>query len=739
MSLFPSSRLPLRWFRNGFRRRAARRAALAGMLAVAMFVAFALGTASSRRRHAADQLRSAAERLDDLTYRAPADDHRRAAVAWGYAERLRLGLESPFRLIESAARDVRLTVEERRMVAWALLAHVLRGETHRIDPATLDGIGPSSVPGDRHLALIERAVTTAPNPRAAELAVRFAYTLAATERLVDASAPALTAAVAAMMGDRELARREAAEVIRSARNGDPIEEIRARRARFAFYVERPVLLASTVHLEGAAIAMSGLLLDSLRAMQASSAVVDSSPPVARSSVLAPRLYAAGAQLPPAAGVVVTVRRHMAVMRAQAPWLDHDALNRSRNTEMLVAVTRALTGGRAQRRAVGRLLVSTAVSMRSHAQQPVWFPGDTAPSAAELSARHGVASVSFEHDVPKAWRPFYLRQFDDGVERLRGVFPGLTLDALHIRFRLSSPASSALAMHDPRTRTLHLPVATAAGTLTHELAHDLDRLQALAQGHVGYRSDFVARSDVKARSRSVFSNTKVAASWRALSEELAEMPRTAGADRPAEVFATRVDWFVAQALASQGLSSGFLTAVQDELLTGHAVHPERLRPSGSSRSLATALEGMIAVAPFAVQEREPSAYALLRWSVMGTVDRNVAMELVRGATHVWTPPSLVGGGLACQQRDANRATLVRMAAESRARGWLRTRPRWNADAQRPVWTRALAGQGPWSPAIIERRVAQLRDWILVDLASTTALSAGLPAYGARLATRAICTD
>src|SRR5688572_3519090 len=104
-----------------------RRAGFALLLAVAMGLAYSLGSASERTRFATDRLNSAAERLDDLTDGAPADDRKRAAIAWGYAERLRLGLESPFRLIESAARDPRLTADEQKTVAWALLAHLLRG------------------------------------------------------------------------------------------------------------------------------------------------------------------------------------------------------------------------------------------------------------------------------------------------------------------------------------------------------------------------------------------------------------------------------------------------------------------------------------------------------------------------------------------------------------------------------------------------------------------------------------
>ncbi|MGH7466014.1 MAG: hypothetical protein ACREK1_12610, partial [Longimicrobiales bacterium] len=65
----------------------------------------------------------------------PADE---VVIALGYAERLRLGLGSPFRLVETALRDPRLPEGARREVAWALLALTLSGETYAVDPIALD-------------------------------------------------------------------------------------------------------------------------------------------------------------------------------------------------------------------------------------------------------------------------------------------------------------------------------------------------------------------------------------------------------------------------------------------------------------------------------------------------------------------------------------------------------------------------------------------------------------------------
>lgn len=710
------------------------------LLACGMSIAAALAGARHRDARATARLDSAAELLDALTI-GPADNPRRAAIAWGYAERLRLGLESPFKLIEASARDPRLTADERRTVSWALLSRVLRGETHAVDGAALDGLGPAidgrSASGDQHLELIENAILPADNPRAAELAVRLAYTLAAAERIVDGTAPALAAEGAAMIADREIARREAAQVVRAANGTDPIGVVRRRRERRSFYVERPTLLSPSDDVERDAIALTPAILAALRVMLPTAAE-DAARALDENDVtLAPRLYAAGAQAVPAAPLTAAVQRYLPLVRSQARRLDEDALSRARNAEMLVAVTRVHDVERSERRAIGRLLLAAGVAMRSLAQEPAWHPRDPAPTAAEIATKYGLGAVTFDRDVPAAWRPYFLRTFADGLSDLRRVLPSLKLDALNVRFRMNAPADSALAMHDPRTRTLHLPVYSAGGTLTHELAHDLDRQSALQQGLAGYRSDIAARvatSDVALTS----SNGRFAAALRALTEEVSDAARSARAttDRPAEIFATRVDWFVATALAREGISSGFLSAVQDELLTGHVAHPHRLRSSGRSRSLVTALEGMTSVAAFALRNDGPSVQTLLRWSLAGPVDRGVAGDIVRGGTSAWDALRLTGGAV-CGD-ESRHAALVRMAAESRARGWLRLRARWMSDSARPPWARSLLHRGPWSEEIVEQRVAELRDYILVELSSTDELPAGIGGYAAPLAARARCS-
>jgi hypothetical protein len=699
-----------------------RRAGLALGLAFLIAVAFSLMEATRRGRATRSRLSSAEQQLTALTDRGKEGD-RRAAIAWGYSQQLRLGLESPFRLIDAAATDPRLTTADRRTVSWALLSHVLRGESHYVDAAALDQLHAAGAPGEAHLDLVEDVIANASDPRAAELAIRLAYTLAAAERRVEGIAPLLVAEAAALVADRELAAREARALLRSAGNRNPVELIQRRRARREFYVERPVLLAPTAELESAAIALVPELLERIRILHATPSVLDSVAP--RNADVATRLFAAGARVPPDAPLAVTVQRYLPMLRSGDLGLDPQRLARAANAEMLIGALRPQPTDRTARRNRGRLLLAAAVAMRSLAQTPRWLD-DAAPSADDVpavAARLGLGGIDFDADVPRAWRPYYLQRLSGAMNDLRQVLPDLRLDGVRVRFRSRAPADSALAMHDPRNRTLHLPVGSAGGTLAHELAHDLDRQSALQAGLAGYRSDLVSRSNGARSSR-------VAASLRALTEELSNGGREQSSprQRPAEVFATRVDWFVAQALAREGISNGFLSAVQDELLTGHVVHPERLRGPGRSFALITALEGMTPIAPSARAAVEPSSQTLLRWALAAPVERVVAAQILRGTRQLTLP---------CVGEHAGRASLVRLAAESRAVGWVRQRASWIDASQRPGWAHSALGNAPWSEDASRDRVAALRDHILLQLSTGDELPAGLGAYASSLAIVARC--
>ena len=698
-----------------------RRAALSLFLACAMASGLSLFLASRRAAATSARLDSAQRELEALTD-AQSQALERSAIAWGYAERIRRGLESPFRLIETAARDQRLTLDERRTVSWALLATLLRGESHRVDAAALDGITRSgSANGEAHLALVESRIVSADDPRAAELALRIAYSLAAAERIVDASGPLLIAQTAALVADREIAQREAEHLLRASQNKDPISAIiRGRRDR-DLYVERPVLLAPSRSLESDAIALVPDLLAQLRAigpLREAGSPEDSSAELSRALSLSAR------RAEPVADLAITVKRLVPTLRATLPPMVIQDISRVRNVEMLASVL-AGEWTRGERRALARLQLAAAVAMRAHAQDPVWMPGDVIPTAEQL----GVASISFDSEVPRTWRAAYLASFAAGVEKLKLVFPALRLDGLHVRFRVSSPADSALAMHEPKSRTLHMPIGTAAGTLTHEIAHDLDRQVAIQQGRAGYWSDAATRSDAKVKGAAV----RVVESLRAMTEEAAmSKGDRASTDRPAEIFATRVDWFVAQALARRGVSSGFLSAVQDEVLTGHVLHTERLRGAGRSRSLLTALEGMTTVAPFARMEAEPSAYGLMQFVLRVPIEKRSTRELR------WFSPAL-SARTQCASAPGGATALVRLAAESRSRGIVRARAEAIPADRRPSWARAVLGDAPFNSAASDDRVEAMTSELLGQIATPGLHQAGAGARVAALVRETRCAD
>ena len=86
--------------------------------------------------------------------------------------------------------------------------------------------------------------------------------------------------------------------------------------------------------------------------------------------------------------------------------------------------------------------------------------------------------------------------------MQRVFPALSFAGLHVQFGNQTLPDSALAMHDPRTRTIQLSIATSGGTIAHELSHDLDWQAArrmFANGR-GYSTDRAMRETVAARSR-----------------------------------------------------------------------------------------------------------------------------------------------------------------------------------------------------------------------------------------------
>jgi hypothetical protein len=679
------------------------------------------------------------------------------AVALGYLERLRLGLGSPFRLAEYALDDPRLDSTARQRVAAALVGRTLEGRAYVIEPTALAGVGPTvtnestelaAQRGARHLALIDAAVTGSRDPRTGELAIRLAYELAAAERTVDRGAVAVVAPVAALVRDRQSAVSDARRLLRAARADavDPLTLLVTWRRERRFAVERPATELIAEALEVEAMDRVPGLLDSVRAI-ASVSPSDApihTPAVTRDEALVPILGVAAAQRlasgvarygPPQAAIVAAVRHYTpALLGAPGPssasMVRGDFVERVVNEESFAAEAARLALREGSGAATGRLVVAAAAALRPYAQEVPWFPGNAGPTDDELRREFGVASVRFDPGVPPRWRPYYRRMLADGLRDLRRVLPAVSLNGARVRFRGGGLGGATLAMHDPGSRTIHLPIATSAGALAHEVAHDLDwqlgRRRYARRG--SYGTDVVVREQ----------RGRLAASLRGLTS--ARLIPPAGANggkppddvRPAEVFARTLDWFVSVALAREGRVNGYLSAVQDEVLAGHVAVLPRDVGGWSAQALADVLEEMTLVgAPL----RE---WLLAQWGP-ARVRRPYALAREVIATSVMRRPESTahGGSVGAELETRSlcvpathdepmraRAALAQLAAESRARGALRARAQRYADAARPAWAESLLGSAPWSPALGETAVRRVAGVILTRLEESGTMDAAL---------------
>ncbi|HEX7118824.1 MAG TPA: hypothetical protein VF212_08560 [Longimicrobiales bacterium] len=508
---------------------------------------------------------------------------RDSVVALGYLERLRLGLGSPFRLIDQALRDPRLDATMRVHTAHALLARTLGGRSYRVDPSALDRIGLAGYGirpgvGRHHLELIESAVAEARDARAGELAVRLAYALAAAERGVTRRAPELAAQAAALIRDREIARADAERLIHAAQAAgrDPIELVPLWRATRRFAVEQPLLAPLPLDAEREALELAprlaaGIHTAALRGAAAAAATPRPGevPLLGRAAALRLAEAADALDMPPQTPVIVAVGVHERELLGHATDAVRAArerfAERATNEERLAAEHAILAADGAVGGAVARTTLAAAVGLRPYAQERVWFPGFGGPSTRELEDRYGLASITFD-DVPPAWRPYYRRMLGDALADLHRVLPSLDLSGLGIRFGRSQGKAATLAIHDPRRRTIYLPPATGAGTIAHEVAHDLDWQVALRR--------FRVRGDYGSDRATRYGGGRLAESLRRLTTATLRPPMPgdstppAHGQRPAEVFARSLDWFVVVALAHEGRMNGYLSSVQDDLLTGY---------------------------------------------------------------------------------------------------------------------------------------------------------------------------
>jgi hypothetical protein len=729
-----------------------------------------------------DSLRAAAYALE-----RPGAERRRPAptdaalLALAYHERLRLGVGSPFRLADFALRDPRLDARLRRATALSILARTTRGESHALDPLALatdaERLGAHDDPvvsASRQQAIIDSAVLAAPSARTGEQTVRLALALAQAERLVDRGAVNAGIYAAALARDRRLATVDARRLLAAAArtHDDALTLLQHWRADRRFAVEQP-LLADPMHPSWPDATRDAIRLVAELRASARTPVADSGALtlaaasrafvqrgyLPRSAALRVAELASVRTAPPQAPVTVTTagaRRRYATAPRPAALVPPDPadeaaiatrrrfLERTRTEESLVAeqaVARAALLAPAPTRTVSAagadvadLTLAAAVAMRAYAQEPVWFPSFGAPDDEELRARFGLRRVAFDPVIPAAWRPYYRHLLASALSELRGVLPSLSFDGLTVRVGETVKRDSALALHDPASRTMYLPAATGAGTIAHEIAHDLDwqtaRTRLALRG--AYSTDRAARDGAGPASL-----TRSVRGLTAARPRSGGSPRGESRERPAELFARGIDWLAAAALAREGRMNGYLTSVQDAAIPGYAgvVVPEP--GERGADALIDVLDDMTTL-PWVTR-----AWYLDRFGAAAAVGPDAVARLALGATTgysaertlralglagalVVAEPTRIGSwrgsgaspACAVMAREPWRAELLWAAAESRARGALQARARrWVGTlAVGPgVWESQAVLGAPWSPTLGADAVRRMRDAVLRQVA------------------------
>jgi len=528
-------------------------------------------------------------------------------IAAGYMERLRLGLGSPFRLMEYVLRDPRLAPATRVPLAWALLDATRAGRGYELDPralARIAGGSGDSAAARMHLELIEGAVRGARDPRSGELAVREAYRLATASRTVSPAAPALAASAAALARDRELARRDAARLLAHAARGGkhPFALLVEWRGARRFEVEAPPGAPRSSALEEAASEQALALVARVEAVRGAGIGA----PAARDGL--PRLRPAVARrlaklardhsYPTQSPVWIALNRYEEQLRRAARGragtrAAERLLERARTEESLAAEHAVIVAAADPVREIVALIAAEAgVGMRAYAQEKVWYPGFPAPSTADLKREFGLRRVEFDRDVPLSWRPYYRRMLGNALADLEIALPSLDLRGAAFRFGATGKEGVALAIHDPHGRTIHLPPESGAGAIAHEVGHDLD--WQVAHARYGTRAAYATEDAIRNGRGDPF-----ATAVRRMPEP-PEVPLRGGpelqrryAQRPAEIFARTFDGYVAAALAERGRSNGYLTAAQDEFLGGHGL---ALLPGTRAEAAGPFMEMMTVASP-----------------------------------------------------------------------------------------------------------------------------------------------
>lgn len=590
---------------------------------------------SSRLSNAPEELTREAERAAQWVRASrrgdPLTDSQILGV--GYLEQARLGLSSPFRLAEFALADPRIESPDRAAVASAILLMAANGRAYEIDSRVLDAARPlagpeGADPGAPHLRLIDRTIREADDPRAGELAVRIAYSLATAEGLIRRTTSRTAIRVAALLRDRELARRDVADLVATARNGGRpvLAALSEWRAAGRPSVERPLSTPLGAAREEQALQLAELAVEAVRNLAAPTGTpaAPSQPPprsmlglrtAARLAVLV-----ANDPMPARPPVSVAIEAHRAILDSDAPFGPRGRaaaarfLRRASTPESLAPEVTLLNARATGHPVANSVALWAAVGMRPFAQERPWFPGSPAPTATDIADYHGIAEVTFDRSIPDPWKPFHLAVLDGALRDLAQVIPTLSLRGLRVHVGQNADRPGPLALHNPGERRLYLPPATAAGTLAHEIAHDLDWQVALRRYRV--RGDY-------GTDRALREGGFDALASRVRGLAGAEAAVGGGTvdhwTRPAEVFARGVDWFTTVSLGAHGRMNGYLSSVQDDVLTGYGTvsTPD---PSGTSGAALIAILDEIAPPYPAVREAYLAAY--------GPTRAYTAMDLLR---------------------------------------------------------------------------------------------------------------
>jgi hypothetical protein len=202
-----------------------------------------------------------------LARQAPAQMARGDVLAALYLERLRLGVGSPFRLIDYALRDPLLPESSRRPLAKAILARTSVGEAYATPVEALSLLASRAHDGSglAHRQFMESVTETVESPRAAELALRLAYSVGTASGTVSHRAGAVALAAVAQARDRSLAMRDVAALLTEARRErrDPVDMVPFWRASRRFGVEQPLAHPPSAEDERQAVELLPTLLSRL--------------------------------------------------------------------------------------------------------------------------------------------------------------------------------------------------------------------------------------------------------------------------------------------------------------------------------------------------------------------------------------------------------------------------------------------------------------------------------------------